>query len=73
MDSLLPCPSCLSDVDVIEVNHRSLYKPENYFFVHCRHCGQGTAKAYPSQSTLKAVWNALALESQSTEAQASAK
>ncbi len=60
--ALKPCPSCLSKVDIVEVTHKNLYQPQHFFFVHCSHCGQGTARAYPSKSVLKAVWNALAQE-----------
>ncbi len=62
MDILKPCPKCLSQVEVVQVTHKSLYQPQSYFFVHCKSCGQGTAKAYPSKAVLKAIWNALATE-----------
>jgi uncharacterized Zn finger protein len=64
MENLQPCPNCLSDVDVIRVNHASRVEEQFYFFVHCNECGKGTSKAYPSISILTAIWNALAFDRQ---------
>lgn len=62
MDTLQPCPNCLSDVDVIRVNRQQNRTRQDLFFVHCNECGKGTSKAYPSVSLLTAIWNALVLE-----------
>lgn len=62
METLQPCPNCLSDVDVICVNQSNNVDQQFYFFVHCNHCGKGTSKAYPSKSILAAIWNALVFE-----------
>ncbi len=65
METLQPCPSCLSDVDVIRVNRNNRVEQGYYFFVHCKNCGKGTSNSYPSLNILAAIWNALVFEKHS--------
>lgn len=62
MEMIQPCPSCLSDVDVIRVKRNNKVERGYYFFIHCKQCGKGTSNSYPSVKILAAIWNALVFE-----------
>lgn len=62
METLQPCPCCLSDVDVVRVNRRNTVEQKYYFFIHCTHCGKGTSHAYSSKKVVAAIWNTMILE-----------
>ncbi len=61
MDGFKPCPKCLSDIDVVVVrqNERQNLQSsaENYFFVNCHSCGEGTSQAFGSMEKLQFEWN----------------
>lgn len=59
MSTLEPCPTCCANVDIILVEDKHNRGKRNLFIVNCKQCGLGTAKAYRSLATLKAIWNAL--------------
>ena len=62
METLQPCPCCLSDVEIVKVRHSQRVEQRFYFLVNCIHCGKGTSHAYPSKSMLAAIWNSLVIE-----------
>lgn len=62
METLQSCPCCLSDVEIICVSRPNNIKQNYYFFIHCNHCGKGTANAYPSKMILATIWNSMVLE-----------
>ena len=57
MDGFKPCPKCLSDIDVVVVRQNEQSSPENYFFVNCHSCGEGTSQAFCSMEKLQFEWN----------------
>lgn len=56
-DRFKPCPKCYSEVEVVSVQRHESPEMENYYFVNCQFCGEGTQKAFKTVDQLMLAWN----------------